>query len=179
MKPLFIRPLTRNEQDQLQAGLRSPSAFVLRRCQILLASARRERASAIAEQLGCDDQTVRNVIKGFNETGLAVLKKVSCRPHRLRTSIPDEALAPLQDLLHRSPRDFGIDRSLWTLPLAAQVCFEQGLTPAPTTWASVRRALRRLGTSWKRAKHWITSPDPLYQVKKRAGSLDGLCQPSP
>jgi transposase len=144
---------------------------VLRRCQILLASDRGERAIEIAQHLGCDDQTVRNVIKGFNEQGLDVLKKVSCRPHRLRTSIPDENLPALRDLLHRSPRDFDIQRTLWSLPLAAQMCFSQGLVTAPTTAASVRRALKRLGVSWKRAKHWITSPDPQYVRKKRLATV--------
>jgi hypothetical protein len=57
-EPIFIRPLTADEQQFIQAGLRSSSALVLRRCQILLASARREHASAIATTLGCDDQTV-------------------------------------------------------------------------------------------------------------------------
>src|SRR5260221_3664158 len=56
--PIFVRPLTDAERQALTAGLRSPDAFVLRRCQILLASARGERAPRIAEQLGCDDQTV-------------------------------------------------------------------------------------------------------------------------
>lgn len=55
-------------------------------------------ASTIAETLGCDDQIVRNVIKSFNQRGLAVLKKESYHPHRLRTSIPDEALPQLRDL---------------------------------------------------------------------------------
>ncbi len=167
MKPTFIRALTETEHEHIQTGLRSSSAFVLRRCQILLASARGERASAIAEQLGCDDQTVRNVITGFNETGLAVLKKESCRPHRLRTSISNENLEQLRDLLHRSPRDFGIQRSLWSLPLAAKISFELRLVATPTTGSSVRRALARLGVSWKRAKHRITSPDPMYLQKKR------------
>lgn len=168
---IFIRALTTDEQQQIQAELRSSSAFVLRRCQILQASARREHASAIATTLGCDDQTVRNVIKGFNQKGLAVLRKESCRPHRLRTSIADEALPQLRDLLHRSPRDFGFDRSLWSLPLAAKLCFEQGLVSVPITGASVRRALKRMRVSWKRAKHWITSPDPMYLQKKRHATV--------
>lgn len=167
MQPLFIRPLTESERAHIEAHLRSGSAFVLRRCQILLASARGERAIAIGRQLGCDDQTVRNVIKGFNEQGLDVLKKESCRPHRLRTSIADENLPALRDLLHRSPRDFGIKRTLWSLPVVAQICFSQGLVATPTTAASVRRALKRLGVGWKRAKHWISSPDPHYVRKKR------------
>ena len=164
--PIFIRPLTQDEQRQIQAGLRSSDAFVLRRCQILRASARGERARAIARQLGCDDQTVRNVIHGFNASGLAVLQEGSSRPHRLRTAFSDEGAERLKDLLHRSPRDFGQERGTWTLELAAQVSFEQGIIPIPVSDESVRRTLKRLKTNWKRAKHWITSPDPQYQLKK-------------
>ncbi len=164
--PLFIRPLTEDERDQIQIGLRSKDAFVLRRCQILLASDRGERAPSIARQLGCHRQTVLNVIHGFNADGLAVLQEGSSRPHQLRTTFSDEVLEALQDLLHRSPRDFGLDTSLWSLPLAARISFEQGLTPRLVSGESVRRALKRLGTSWKRAKHWITSPDPQYLLKK-------------
>jgi transposase len=164
--PIFIRPLTEDEQRQVQAGLRSSDAFVLRRCQILLASARRERAPAIAHQLGCDDQTVRNVIHDFNTEGLAVLQEGSSRPKRLRTAFTPDKAERLRDLLHRSPRDFGRDRGLWTLDLAAQVSVEQGILSSLVSYESVRRALKRLGTNWKRAKHWITSPDPQYQQKK-------------
>jgi transposase len=164
--PIFIRPLTEDEQRQIQAGLRSSDAFVLRRCQILLASARGERAPTIARQLGCDDQTVRNVIHGFNAAGLAVLQEGSSRPHRLRTAFSQEGAERLKDLLHRSPRDFGQDRSTWTLELAAQASFEQGIISHEVSDESVRRALKRLKTNWKRAKHWITSPDPQYLQKK-------------
>ena len=165
--PIFIRPLTEDERQYIQKGLRSSDAFVLRRCQILLASARGERAPLIARQLGCDDQTIRNVIKGFNAAGLAVLQEGSSRPHHLRTTFTEEGCQRLQDLLHRSPRDFGKERGVWTLELAAQVSFEQGITSTLVSDESVRRALKRLKTNWKRAKHWITSPDPLYLKKKR------------
>ena len=164
--PIFIRPFTEDEQRQIQAGLRSSDAFVLRRCQILLASARRERAPAIAGLLGCDDQTVRNVIHGFNAAGLAVLHEGSSRPHRLRTAFTQDGAERLQDLLHRSPRDFGQDRSTWTLELAAKISFEQGIISQEVSDESVRRALKRLKTNWKRAKHCITSPDPQYLLKK-------------
>jgi hypothetical protein len=36
--PKFVRPLEDAEREALAAGLRSSDAFVLRRCQILLAS---------------------------------------------------------------------------------------------------------------------------------------------
>jgi transposase len=165
-KPIFTRPLTEDEQQQIRKGLHSSDAFILRRCQIVLASARGERAPAIARQLGCDDQTVRNVIKGFNATGLLVLQEGSSRPHHLRTTFTGEGCQRLQDLLHRSPRDFGKEYSMWTLKLAAQVSFEQEIIATEVSTESVRRALKRLKTNWKRAKHWITSPDPLYLQKK-------------
>lgn len=164
--PIFIRAVTEDEQRQIQAGLRSSDAFVLRRCQILLASARGERAPLIARQLGCDDQTVRNVIHGFNADGLGVLHEGSSRPHRLRTAFTEEGAQQLKELLHRSPREFGKERSTWTLELAALVSFEQGIIPMLVSDESVRRALKRLKTNWKRAKHWITSPDPQYLLKK-------------
>ena len=165
-KPIFIRPLTQDERQHIQQGLRSSDAFVLRRCQILTASARGERAPAIALQLGCDDQTVRNVIHGFNTVGLGVLQEGSSRPHRLRTAFTPEGAERLKDLLHRSPRDFGHERGTWTLELAARVSFEQGIIDHEVSDESVRRALKRLKTNWKRAKHWITSPDPQYLLKK-------------
>ena len=102
--PIFIRPLTEDEQHQTQAGLRSSDAFVMRRCQILRASARGELAPEIARYLGCDDQTVRNVIHEFNTTGLAVLQEGSSRPHRLHTSFSEDGLVRLKDLLQRHIR---------------------------------------------------------------------------
>lgn len=171
--PHFIRPLADDERRQIQAGWHSSDAFVLRRCQILLASARGERAPTIGRHLGCSGQTVLNVLNvlnAFTAQGLAVLQAGSSRPHRLRTAFSDENAARLAELLHHSPREFGREQTFWTLDTAAQVSFEQGLIAAPTSIESVRRALQRLGRNWHRAKHWITSPDPQYAVKKRPES---------
>jgi hypothetical protein len=38
--PIFVRELSEEERERLEAGLRAADAFVMRRCQILLASAR-------------------------------------------------------------------------------------------------------------------------------------------
>jgi hypothetical protein len=69
-------------------------------------------------------------------------------------------------MLHESPRQYGKDTSVWTLELAAQVSFEQGLTVSRVSDETVRTALLRLGVRWQRAKDWITSPDPAYARKK-------------
>lgn len=164
--PIFVRALTEEERAALDAGLRSSEAFVLRRSQILLASARREPPVAIARALGCNDQTVRNAIHAFNERGTAALQKRSSRPQTIHAAFSDGCAAQLRDLLHRSPRDFGHPTSLWTLALAAEVSCAKGLTPTRVTGETVRATLARLGVRWRRAKQWITSPDPRYAAKK-------------
>ena len=164
--PIFVRPLTDSEHDALIAGLRSPDAFTLRRCQILLASARGERAVAIAAHLGCDDQTVRNAIHAFNRCGLDALTEGSSRPHRIAVAFDAAAAERLRALLHQSPRAFGKPTSVWTLDLAATVCLSEGITAERVTGETIRVTLTRVGVRWQRAKQWITSPDPAYARKK-------------
>lgn len=164
--PLRLRPITEDEREGLEAGLRSKEAFVLRRCQILLAANRGQYAPAIAEAVGCDDETVRDVIRAFNERGLACLERRSSRPHTIHTAFNERTRSRLKDILHESPRTYGKDTSVWTLDLAAEVSFEQGLTAEVVSGETIRTVLKRLGMGWQRAKHWITSPDPEYARKK-------------
>jgi hypothetical protein len=44
--------------------------------------------------------------------------------------------------------------------------FEEGLTDEPVSGETVRATLARMRVRWRRAKHWSTSPDPLYARKK-------------
>ncbi len=165
--PIFVRPLTDAERTRLEAGLRSNDAFVLRRCQILLASARGERPPQIARAVGCSDQTVRNVIRALAAQGIdGCLTRRSNRPHRPRTKLDAAAREQLRALLQQSPRQFGKPTSVWTLELAAEVSFAQGITKERVSDEAIRLALTRLGVSWKRAKRWITIPDPAYARKK-------------
>jgi transposase len=164
--PIFVRPLTEAERVALSSALRSPDAFVLRRAQIVLASARGERAPQIAHALGCDDQTVRDIIRGFDAQGLAVLQHGSSRPKTVHAAFSPDASERLRELLHKSPRAFGHATSLWTLALAAEVSGAEGLTPTRVSAETVRATLERLGVRWRRAKQWITSPDPAYARKK-------------
>src|SRR3954447_12994740 len=164
--PLFVRPLSPEEHQALRSGLRSPSAFTLRRSQILLGSAEGLPPSSIRARLGCATQTVRNAIAAFAAEGLACLEPKSHRPRSARPALDAPAAERLRALLHRSPRDFGNPTSLWTLDLAAEVARAEGITPRVMSRESIRRALKRLGVGWTRAKTWITSPDPAYLRKK-------------
>jgi transposase len=171
--PIFVRVLTPEERERLQAGLRSPEAFVLKRCQILLASAEGKSVPQIQAALGYPPQSIRQVLHAFDREGLACLSRKSNRPRSGPAAAPvldEDKRRRLRELLEQSPRAFGRDTGLWTLALLAEVASEQGLTPTRLNVETVRIAVRRLGLNWKRAKAWIASPDPAYERKKSAGS---------
>ena|SRR5258707_10529710 len=169
--PLYVRPLMDAERAAVTAGRRSKDTCVLRRCQILLASARGARAPRIAEQVGCDDQTVLATLHAFNARGLAALQKGSSRAHRPRPqAFPGERAEQLRAVLHHRRRAFGHATSLWTLQLAAEVSGAQGLTATQVSGETIRLTRKRLGIGWKRATQWITSPAPAYSRKKGAAT---------
>jgi transposase len=169
--PIFVRELSDEEREGLQAGLRSKDAFVMRRCQILLASARGESPPKIALSLGCASQTARNAIRAFNHRGMEALTPGSSTPKRVYAAFDANSAERLRGMLHRSPREFGYESSLWTLEMAAEAAFEEGLTERRVSGETIRATLSRLlGIRWLRAKRWITSPDPLYERKKGGAS---------
>ncbi len=90
----------------------------------------------------------------------------SSRPHTVHAAFDSEGAQRLREMLHRNPREFGKPTSLWTLDLAAQVSFEEGLTAGRVSGETIRATLARLGMRWERAKRWIESPDPGYARKK-------------
>lgn len=169
MKPsLYIRELSPIDRTSLEAGLQSRDSFQLRRCQILLASARQEKPQQIAAYVGCTAQTVRNVIHDFEARGLACLVAGSNQPVSVEPVLTEAKRGELQAILHQSPRTYGKNQSMWTLKLLAEVCQAQGLSAEPLSAPTILDAVVRLGASWKRAKNWIVSPDPLYELKKTA-----------
>jgi transposase len=170
--PLYIRRVTDKERAALEAGLRRHDAFAVRRCQILLASAERQKPTRIAKALRCAPQTVRNVLHAFDARGLACVQRGSNVPIRVEPVLNAEKREQLRAILHQSPRTFGKPASMWTLKRLAEVCHEQGLSDTTLSCPTILDAIVRLGVSWRRAKHWIISPDPAYRRKKTPGPTD-------
>ena len=165
--PIFVRSFSDRERETLKAGLCSKDTFTLRRSQMLLASSRGDEVSQISTNLGCGQQTVRDAIHDFNARGVDDLVAKSSRPRRTRDAFDERSAEALREMLHRSPREFGRQSSLWTLEMAAEVDFEEGIAKRRVSGETIRATLSRLlGDRWQRAKRWITSPDPLYERKK-------------
>src|SRR3989440_9307003 len=179
-RPLSVRPLTDAERQVLQDSLRAADAFVLRRAQIVLASAAGERSGQIAPRVGFTTQGVRDVIHAFNARGLEVLRPGSHHPGVVSSAFDTPRALALRDLLHQSPRLFHKPTSVWTLELAAEVAYEQGLTATRVSGVTIRNTVARMGVRWRRAKEWLTSPDPEYVRKKaRRDRLIRLAQAHP
>ena len=167
MRPLYARELTDEERASLRESLKSSDGFRVRRAQMILMSADEHlKVNEIGRRVGCQGQAVRVAIHAFHDKGLACLEAGSHARHDNQRAFDDAAREQLRELIQHSPRDFDYDTSLWTLDLLAQASFEQGLTKVLVTGETVRATLAGMGIRWQRAKHWITSHDPNYTLKK-------------
>lgn len=170
MKPLFVREITSEEREALRQGLRASQAFTGKRCQILLASARGLKATAIAAPLGCTAHNVRMVLRAFAARGVEAIQMQSRCPKSAAKLLDQAKGEQLRARLHESPRQFGKQRSTWRLALAAEVWCARGLTAQQVTLETIRDAIHRRGLGGQRAKDWITSPDPAYARNKNGAT---------
>ena len=168
--PIFAREPSAEERARLEAGLRASDAFTVRRAQIVLLSAEGRRPREIGRGLRCAVQTVRNGIRAFNATGVASLVAASSRPKSAAPVLGEAERERLRAILHQPPRAFGHAHSTWTLGLLARVAHEQELSGTELSAETIRQALLRLVVGWKRAKRWLTSPDPAYAQKNAAAT---------
>ena len=162
----------------MEGGLRSADAFRVRRCQIVLASeygagVPRIRAKWGAATKACAMSCTRSIPRG----AVACLQRGSSRPHTTRGAWGAKELSGSRPCCLRVPG-----------PSAPPVCGpgvsgRGGLCPRPYFPAGQPRSdphgLCRLGVSWQRAKHWITSPDPAYARKKSPRPPDALGRSPP
>jgi hypothetical protein len=125
-----MRPLTDDERMQLEADRRLADAFRVRRAQIILARARRLSPTPMAQLVGCSVQTVRHVLHALHTKGVEGLGKQANRPQTVKPTLDAATCERLQHLLHQAPRTYGKPPGVWTLALAAAVCYEHGVTGA-------------------------------------------------
>jgi len=171
MKALYVREITEAERRELEQGLRSSSAFTVRRCQILLISVDEQLKSwEIGERLRCSDQCVRDAIRAFGAEGVRCLEEKSRARHTEQATFDQIGRDWLKSVLRQSPRSLGYERSLWTLDMLAELAYQEGYSERLVSPETVSRALAREGISWQRAKHRINSPDEQYARKKSGGT---------
>ena len=170
-RPIFVHPFSDAERETLEAGLRSPDAFTLRRCQILLASTgARMPTRSPAPWAATPRRRATPSTPSTRRATAGASARLQTSTHRSQGFQGPQQAEALRELLHHTPREYGKDTTLWTLDLAAEVSFEEGLTEERITGETVRATLARMGVRWERAKRWITSPIP--STHEKGGATD-------
>ncbi len=161
---IFVRSITKEEKEKLSLALYSTNAFVRDRAKIILASAEKISAVAIALKINCEARKVRKAIRIFNKTGLKVLQRNKARGAKLKFSKEDR----MAILLHfsRSPRDFKIPVSYWTLPRLKKHLIEYKLVESISI-ETLRQILLRAGAKLTKSKRWQYSPDKNFLKKRK------------
>jgi transposase len=123
----------------------------------LLSLADRRPVCDVARTFRVSRQTLYNWQRRHARDGIAGL---GIRPGRGRKSAVD--LEQVKDTVRRSPREFGIARTRWTLAAVAQA------VPALAGYSArgVQKVLARAGLGYKLGQAWQHSPDPQYARKK-------------
>lgn len=160
---VYVRGITKEERDKLSQALHSNNTFVRDRAKIILYSADKISAVAIALKINCEARKVREAIRIFNKTGLKVLQRNKARGAKLKFSKEDR----MAILLHfsRSPRDFKIPVSYWTLPRLKKHLIEYNLVESISI-ETLRQILLSAGAKLTKSKRWQYSPDKNF-LKKR------------
>lgn len=93
----------------------------------------------------------------YGEQGVEGLRVQAGRGRRGKAD-----LAEMERYVRRSPREFGVSQTRWSLKALAQV------VPSLRGFSAfgVQKALRRAGYRYKRGQPWLHSPDPQYEEKK-------------
>ncbi len=160
-----VRSITQEEQEILERWERSDDLVRYRRARILRLSQVRWKCSVIAEALALHVETVRDVIQAFNEGGIPAITpkpRSGGRPPRY----PPEAAEVAEDLVRQGPPSEE-GRASWTLHSLARAIAARLECIQRVSHEAVRRMLAKRDIVYRRAKAWLTSPDPLYGLRKR------------
>lgn len=155
---IYVRPVTTDEQAELQRMTRQEVGRVSQRAQMILLSAQRRTVPQIATFLTVSRATVRFWIRQFEAAGPRGLydDPRSGRPRKLTTTGEQQVV----QLLSRDPQqvDHTYLATFWTTAMVVLALSQRSITVSRST---VRNALQRLPLRWGRPRLAMpTKTDP-------------------
>jgi transposase len=169
-------PVDERESQTVQKLARSRHApmDVILRVQMVMASWQGQRTTAIAAQLDCHPQTVRERLHRFNAEGVDGLQDHARPGRKRRISEAERSMiialvgtAPPGRLVRESdgelrPGDAN-GTAHWTLNALTDRAQQQGIR---IQRSQVRRILLDEGVRWRSVRSWMTSTDPEFAKKE-------------
>ncbi len=180
-KFLYARPPADPEEERkvrkLAGARHAPGDWIVR-ARMIVASWRGLHTTAIAAELGCHPQTVRERLERFNAEGLDGLgdRPIPGRPPRLTEEERSVIIAlargdPPGRLVRGPDRALGAAEEAgpptWTLDSLTEVAREKGIE---VHRSQVRRILLREGVRWRHTHSWARSTDPEFAPKGQRSS---------
>lgn len=160
-----VRTITAEESAILDRWQRSDDVVRYRRARILRLSHARWKCPAIAEALALHAETVRDVIRAFNEGGVPAITPDPRSGGRPSGYIEEVAQVAEELVRQEPPAEEG--RVTWTLQGLAARLAARFDTLDRVSHEAVRRLLLRRDIVYRKAKSWLTSPDPHYRLRKK------------
>jgi transposase len=152
-------------EAELQTALeKAQQSKWYRRLKIIDLSSRGYGVPELATIFDLSAATVRNCIKRYNDNGLSGLAPDY---HSGRAATLTWSKAEWLNLLNQAPRQFEkLDSGAqnWNQTLLQEYLAEYH--QVQLSQSAISKTLRKAGVSWRRAKLRVTSPDPLYTVKR-------------
>ena len=135
-----------------------------RRLKIIELSSQGKTVLELANLFVVSKATIRDYIHRYNEGGIGNLraKRSPGRPVKIALS-----KAEFEELLHQSPcQSDKLDTAVrnWTQELL--IAYFEMYHDFKVTQSAISKRLKQLGLSWNRGKLKVTSPDPLYTLKR-------------
>lgn len=159
--------VSRSERRFLRETLRHETgeARLHRRARIILLASEGETVSGIARRIGTSRSRVLDWIARFTRNRIEGLSDISRpgRPPEITSLERHQVIATAC----RSPKDFGVNRTLWSAKSLAETLVSQDLVRSISK-SAVARILDDAEIKPHRVKMWCHSKDPAYQDKMRA-----------
>ena len=136
-----------------------------RRLKIIDLSSVGKTVPQLTEIFDLSSSTVRDYIHRYNSGGIAVLRRSYSPGRPKKIAVEKEQW---EELLHRSPAQFeklNTAARNWTQELLVEYCHKY--LSVEITQGRLCQILKTLGIKWNRGKLKVTSPDPLYTVKRK------------
>jgi transposase len=165
-QPLFVRPLTLPEKNELRRLVRAgEDARVVRRAQMVILSAQGQTPSQIGALWELTAQGVRKILHRFNQEGISGL---SDRPRRGRPRKTNERyVALLKEAVASDPREQGCPFGCWTLGRLREHLARR--TRILLSVAHLSRLMAEQGIVYRRPKHGMSHlRDPQEYEEKKA-----------
>lgn len=130
------------------------------RAMTILAHSNHISKSAIGNFLFLDRQTINRYIKQFESDGVEKLMDMS--KNGVKKFEDQKYIDLVFEILHSPPSEYDINRTTWKMDDLHRVMAEKGFSIARS---GIRKIIKDVGYSFRKAKRVLTSNDPNYREK--------------